>query len=322
MRGVAQIMYHHTAINVLGLLQNMSNNKMNDMQLEAEFKKIEKEFQVKYEELVDLHNRMVLFQIDIEKNGGMRAYEKSAITWLKSELELLYEVYQFCQRHGLNILNISKYVSKNELNLFPKTESQLQNTYYKLKKREIPFENIEKQKPGRKRKYIPVKETIVARKQENEYELKEEIQHKEDEKNLVTVISGIVDNFETINQCSERKEDELHQFMEGIYKLSSMAAGRSREAKNTRSLEDELQSLQLENERLKREKEELVQDIKGMTQLLIHFITSSDIDQIRKLPTFVQDCKMELHKLGLYNAQDGKMKIMVDRSGQVMTVTQ
>ncbi|HDX9632741.1 DNA-binding domain-containing protein [Bacillus cereus group sp. MYBK163-2] len=315
-------MYHHTAINVLGLLQNMSNNKMNDMQLEVELKKIEKEFQVKYEELVDLHNRMVLFQIDIEKNGGMRAYEKSAITWLKSELELLYAVYQFCQRHGLNILNISKYVSKNELNLFPKTESQLQNTYYKLKKREIPFENIEKQKPGRKRKYIPVKETIVARKQENEYELKEEIQHKEDEKNLVTVISGIVDNFETINQCSERKEDELHQFMEGIYKLSSMAAGRSREEKNTRSLEGELQSLQLENERLKREKEELVQDIKGMTQLLIHFITSSDIDQIRKLPTFVQDCKMELHKLGLYNAQDGKMKIMVDRSGQVMTVTQ
>ncbi|EOO68706.1 DNA-binding domain-containing protein [Bacillus cereus] len=315
-------MYHHTAINVLGLLQNMSNNKMNDMQLEVEFKKIEKEFQVKYEELVDLHNRMVLFQIDIEKNGGMRAYEKSAITWLKSELELLYEVYQFCQRHGLNILNISKYVSKNELNLFPKTESQLQNTYYKLKKREIPFENIEKQKPGRKRKYIPVKETVIARKQGNEYELKEEIQHKEDEKNLVTVISGIVDNFETINQCSERKEDELHQFMEGIYKLSSMAAGRSREAKNTRSLEGELQSLQLENERLKREKEELVQDIKGMTQLLIHFITSSDIDQIRKLPTFVQDCKMELHKLGLYNAQDGKMKIMVDRSGQVMTVTQ
>ncbi|HDR4553970.1 MULTISPECIES: DNA-binding domain-containing protein [Bacillus] len=315
-------MYHHTAINVLGLLQNMSNNKMNDMQLEVELKKIEKEFQVKYEELVDLHNRMVLFQIDIEKNGGMRAYEKSAITWLKSELELLYEVYQFCQRHGLNILNISKYVSKNELNLFPKTESQLQNTYYKLKKREIPFENIEKQKPGRKRKYIPVKETIVARKQENEYELKEEIQHKEDEKSLVTVISGIVDNFETINQCSERKEDELHQFMEGIYKLSSMAAGRFREAKNTRSLEGELQSLQLENERVKREKEELVQDIKGMTQLLIHFITSSDIDQIRKLPTFVQDCKMELHKLGLYNAQDGKMKIMVDRSGQVMTVTQ
>ncbi|HDR4682922.1 motility repressor MogR [Bacillus cereus] len=319
-------MYHHTAINVLGLLQNMSNNKMNDMQLEVEFKKIEKEFQVKYEELVDLHNRMVLFQIDIEKNGGMRAYEKSVITWLKSELELLYEVYQFCQRHGLNILNISKYVSKNELNLFPKTESQLQNTYYKLKKREIPFENIEKQKPGRKRKYTPVKELIVEmkkeNKQENKQELRNEVPNTENEKNLVTVISGIVDNFETISQCSERKEHELHQFMEGIYKLSSMAAERSKDEKNARGLEGELNVLRAENERLKREKEELVHDIKEMTYHLIHFITSSDIDQIRTLPFFVKECKQDLHKLGLYNAQDGKMKIMVDRSGQVMTVTQ
>ncbi|MGE7860857.1 DNA-binding domain-containing protein [Bacillus mobilis] len=315
-------MYHHTAINVLSLLQNMSNNKMNDMQLEAELKKIEKQFQVKYEELVDLHNRMVLFQIDVEKNGGMRAYEKSAITWLKSELELLYEVYQFCQRHGLNIINISKYVSKNELNLFPKTESQLQNTYYKLKKCEIPFENVEKQKPGRKRKYTPVKEPIVEMKTENKNELRKEVENTESEKSLVTVISGIVDNFETISQYSERKEYELHQFMEGIYKLSSMAAGHFKEESNRSSLESELRTLQLENERLKREKEELVHDIKEMTHHLIHFITSSDINQIRTLPFFVKECKQDLHKLGLYNAQDGKMKIMVDRSGQVMTVTQ
>ena len=51
--------------------------------------------------------------------------------------------------------------------------------------------------------------------------------------------------------------------MEGIYKLSSMAAGRSREAKNTRSLEGELQSLQLENERLKREKKSLCKILKA-----------------------------------------------------------
>ncbi len=139
---------------------------------------------MEYEELVDLYNRMVLFQIDIEKHGGMRAYEKSTITWLKSELELLYEVYQFCQRHGLNILNISKYVSKNELNLFPKTESQLQNTYYKLKKCEIPFENIEKQKPGRKRKYTPIKEQIVEIKKENKQEVRKEVQNTENEKAL------------------------------------------------------------------------------------------------------------------------------------------
>ncbi|EJR55780.1 hypothetical protein IIM_00872 [Bacillus cereus VD107] len=315
-------MYHHTAINVLSLLQNISNNKTNDMKLEAEFKKIEKQFRIGYEELIDLYNRMVLFQIDIEKNGGMRVYEKSAITWLKSELELLYEVYQFCQRHGLNIVNISKYVSKNELNIFQKTESQLQNTYYKLKKQEIPFENIEKQKPGRKRKYISVKETIAQTKQESKQEVKEDVRSEEDEKSLVTVISGIVDNFETISQCSEKKEHELHQFMEGIYKLSSMAADRSKDEKNARGLEGQLQSLQAENERLRREKEELVHNIKEMTHHLIHFITSSDIDQIRTLPYFVKECKQDLQKLGLYNAQDGKMKIMVDRSGQVMTVTQ
>ncbi|MGG0260113.1 DNA-binding domain-containing protein [Bacillus mycoides] len=315
-------MYHHTAINVLSLLQNMSNNKTNDMKLEAEFKKIEKQFQIEYEELIDLYNRMVLFQIDIEKNGGMREYEKSAITWLKSELELLYEVYQFCQRHGLNIANISKYASKNELNLFRKTESQLQNTYYKLKKQEIPFENIEKQKPGRKRKYAPVKETIAETKQESKQEVIEDVRNEDDEKSLVTVISGIVDNFETISQCSDKKEHELHQFMEGIYKLSSMAAERSKDEKNARGLEGELHSLRAENERLKREKAELVHDIKEMTHHLIHFMTSSDIDQIRTLPYFVKECKQDLHKLGLYNAQDGKMKIMVDRSGQVMTVTQ
>lgn len=314
-------MYHHTAINVLGLLQNMSNNVMNDMKLETEFKKIEKQFRVKYEELVDLYNRMVLFQIDIEKNGGMRAYEKSAVTWLKSELELLYEVYQFSQRHGLNIANISKYVSKNELNIFPKTESQLQNTYYKLKKQEIPFENIEKQKPGRKRKYTPIKkvmtETIIA----NKEEVKEVAIVEEDEKSLVTVLSGIVDNFDTIRNNSEKKEHELYQFMEGIYKLSSMAAERSKDEKDARSIESELQLLQAENERLQREKEELVQDVKDMTCYVINFITSSDIDQIRQLPKFVKDCKKELHKIGLYNAQDGNMKIMVDRRGQVMTVT-
>ncbi|OJE50338.1 DNA-binding domain-containing protein [Bacillus luti] len=314
-------MYHHTAINVLGLLQNMSNNEMNDMKLETEFKKIEKQFRVKYEELVDLYNRMVLFQIDIEKNGGMRAYEKSAVTWLKSELELLYEVYQFSQRHGLNIANISKYVSKNELNIFPKTESQLQNTYYKLKKQEIPFENIEKQKPGRKRKYTPIKkvmaETIIA----NKEEVKEVAIVEEDEKSLVTVLSGIVDNFDTIRNNSEKKEHELYQFMEGIYKLSSMAAERSKDEKDARSIESELQLLQAENERLQREKEELVQDVKDMTCHVINFITSSDIDQIRQLPKFVKDCKIELHKIGLYNAQDGNMKIMVDRRGQVMTVT-
>ncbi|EMA6341845.1 DNA-binding domain-containing protein [Bacillus cytotoxicus] len=315
-------MYHHKAINVLSLLQNMSNDKKNDTYLESEFKKIEKQFQVGYEELVDLYNRMVLFQIDIEKNGGMSAYEKSNITWLKSELELLYAVYQFCQRHDLNIANISKYISKKELNLFQKTESQLQNTYYKLKKEEIPFENIKKQKPGRKRKYVTVKETTPEWKQERRAIASTDISKVGTEYNLVTVLSGIVDNFETISEHSEKKEYELHQFMEGIYKLSSIAAGRVKEETDTNDLEGELEFLRKENERLNREKEELITDVKEITHHLIHFITSSDIDQIRSLPYFVDVCKQDLHKLGLYNAQDSKMKIMIDRNGQVMTVTQ
>ncbi len=45
--------------------------------------------------------------------------------------------------------------------------------------------------------------------------IRNEAPNTETEKNLVTVISGIVDNFETISQSSERKEHELHQFMEG-----------------------------------------------------------------------------------------------------------
>ncbi len=42
--------------------------------------------------------------------------------------------------------------------------------------------------------------------------------------------------------------------MEGIYKLSNMAAGHFKEESNRSSLESELQALKLENERLKREK--------------------------------------------------------------------
>ena len=315
-------MYHHIAINVLNLLQNMSKNKKNDKKLEAEFQKIGKQFRIGYEELLELYNKMVLFQMDIETMGGIFAYEKSTITWLKSELELLYAVYQFCQRHGLNIANISKYVSKKELQLFQKTESQLQNTYYKLKKEEIPFADIKKQKPGRKRKYVPEKESSKGRKQVQSRRISKAVANEEVENNLVTVLSGIVGNFETISEYSEKKERELHRFMEGIYKLSSMAAEHVKEECETNNLEGELKSLRAENERLQREKQELFTDVKEMTHHLIHFITSSDIDQIRTLPYFVNMCKQDLNKLGLYNAQDGKMKIMVDRSGQVMTVTQ
>ncbi len=59
---------------------------------------------------------------------------------------------------------------------------------------------------------------------------------------------------ETISEHSEKKEYELHQFMEGIYKLSSIAAGRMKEETDTNDLEGELEFLRKENERLNREK--------------------------------------------------------------------
>lgn len=311
-------MYHHVAINVLSLLQNLSNHTKNDRKLEEEFQKIVKKFQIEYEELVDIYNKMVLFQFDINKIGGLTEFEKSNITWLKSELELLYVTYQFCQRQGLNIASISKYISKEQLQLFPKTESQLQNTYYKLKNQDISFENIVKQKPGRKRKNETVKQLQVEEKQENNLNTHSE----QTEHNLVTVVSGIVRNFETIHEYSENQDHELQQFMEGIYKLSSMAAEGIQDKKDTNDLEGELQDLRAQNERLQRENQEFVTDIKELVNHMIHFITSSDMDQIRTLPYFVKMCKQDLHKLGLYHTQESKMKIMVDRSGQVMTVTQ
>lgn len=45
--------------------------------------------------------------------------------------------------------------------------------------------------------------------------------------------------------------------MEGIYKLSSMAAERSKDEKNARGLEGELHVLRAENEKLKRERKSL-----------------------------------------------------------------
>ncbi len=41
---------------------------------------------------------------------------------------------------------------------------------------------LKKQKPGRKRKYTPVKEPIVEMKKENKQELREEVQNTENEK--------------------------------------------------------------------------------------------------------------------------------------------
>ncbi|WP_243521462.1 DNA-binding domain-containing protein [Bacillus pseudomycoides] len=295
-------MYQQTAIHALDLLKNIANGTRNIQKVEEECRKIEREFHVTYEELMDLYNKMIAFQRDIEKMGGLFAYEQSQMMWLKSELELLYVTYQFCQQYNLNIAGTSKAISKENLQLFPKTESQLQNTYYKLKNKELSFENIKKGKPGRKKKHES--EQYV-----NEKEVESVVvQSEKTEVNLVTILSGIVDNFETIG--AEGKKQELYQFMEGIYKLSSMAVGHIKED-NTQDIQKELQNLRAENERLRQEKDELISSMSEMTNQMNRFIESSDIDQIRTLPSFVNMCKQYLEKNKYqYDKMDTKEQIV------------
>ncbi|PEY32314.1 motility repressor MogR [Bacillus cereus] len=295
-------MYQQTAIHALDLLKNIANGTRNIQKVEEECRKIEREFHVTYEELMDLYNKMIAFQRDIEKMGGLFAYEQSQMMWLKSELELLYVTYQFCQQYNLNIAGTSKAISKENLQLFPKTESQLQNTYYKLKNKELSFENIKKGKPGRKKKHES--EQYV-----NEKEVESVVvQSEKTEVNLVTILSGIVDNFETIG--AEGKKQELYQFMEGIYKLSSMAVGHIKED-NTQDIQKELQNLRAENERLRKEKDELISSMSEMTNQMNRFIESSDIDQIRTLPSFVNMCKQYLEKNKYqYDKMDTKEQIV------------
>ncbi|MCM3736615.1 DNA-binding domain-containing protein [Bacillus cytotoxicus] len=313
-------MAQDNAVFVLKKLQELLKKKGKMKNTEEEFRKISKKFHMKFEEVLDLYNKMFLFQMDIEKFGGFEVYEQSDIAWLKSELALLQGVYQFCQQNGMNILEISDCLSKEKLQLFLKTPSQLQNTYYKLRKEEIGLENIKKQKPGRKRKTTFIKQ-LPFHKEEYKKEVKIKEESPKIDNNLVTVLSGIVDNFQSIDEKDEQNATGLYRFMDGIYKLSSMAAERFKDEQDIDGFRKEIMALHSETERLRREKEELVADMREMTNHMIRFITSSDVEQIRTLPYFVNMCKQDLYKLGLYSGPtEGQLKVMIDRSGQVVSV--
>ncbi|HDX9579821.1 TPA: DNA-binding domain-containing protein [Bacillus pseudomycoides] len=313
-------MAQDNAVFVLKKLQELLKKKDKMKNTEEEFGKISKKSHVKFEEVLDLYNKMFLFQMDMEKFGGFEVYEQSDIAWLKSELALLQGVYQFCQQNGMNILEISDCLSKEKLQLFLKTPSQLQNTYYKLRKEEIGLENIKKQKPGRKRKTTFIKQ-LPFHKEEYKKEVKIKEESPKIDNNLVTVLSGIVDNFQLIDEKDEQNATGLYRFMDGIYKLSSMAAERFKDEQDIDGFRKEIMALHSETERLRREKEELVADMREMTNHMIRFITSSDVEQIRTLPYFVNMCKQDLYKLGLYSGPtEGQLKVMIDRSGQVVSV--
>lgn len=312
--GEAKKMGNNKALEVLPHLKHMVT-EMNEAQHEEEIKKIETEFLISTYELQELYTKLQDFQKDIRKIGGVIGYEKENITWLKSELELLFLTYQFCQKYGMKVADISSYLSKGKLGFFSKTSSQMQNTYYKLKSGEMLFETTMKQKPGRKRKQA--EEMKVASKAKVKKTPKGNKQ-----KNLVAVLSGIVENFRVIDVEHDKKDVQLEQLMEGIYHLSTIAVTRKHDDSDIKQLKREISALRSENERLKQEKAELLLEMKDVTNDIVHFITSSDADQIRTLPSFLDGCKGNLQKLGLYNSgSEANMELVVETRGQVVSMS-
>lgn len=256
--------------------------------------------QLEEEDVLALYNKMELFQKEIQELGGLEAYEKSDYSWLKAELDLLLFIYQFFQKNGISVITISDQLSKNCLNIFPKTKNQLQNTYYKLRNDQLPIGNIIKQKPGRKpgQEYKKVNNEINL---EDELFISEhaEIVAEQPKYSLVHLLSGMVRNFQAICDDTEN-EKRVHQLMAGIFELSSMAADGMKV--NKMDSDSEVHSLRTETERLKREKKEIMSEIRGITNHIKAFVESTDVDQIKNLPVFVNECKRDLSRLEGYNA--------------------
>ncbi len=118
----------------------------------TEIKKMASEAGIDEKIAEEIYHLLTEFYQAVEEHGGIEKYMHSNISWLKIELELLSACYQIAILEDMKVLDISEMLSLNDLRIFPKTPSQLQNTYYKLKKELIQVEDIPKNKPGRKRK--------------------------------------------------------------------------------------------------------------------------------------------------------------------------
>lgn len=133
----------------------------------TEIKKMASEAGIDEKTAEEIYHLLTEFYQAVEEHGGIEKYMHSNISWLKIELELLSACYQIAILEDMKVLDISEMLSLNDLRIFPKTPSQLQNTYYKLKKELIQVEDIPKNKPGRKRK--TQKNTKKHKKRKNQY---------------------------------------------------------------------------------------------------------------------------------------------------------
>ncbi|WP_379967803.1 DNA-binding domain-containing protein [Ectobacillus sp. sgz5001026] len=260
--------------------------------------------QVEFEDIITLYNKMELFQQEVSELGGMDTYQKSKYSWLKAELDLLLFIYQFFQKNGISVITISDLLSIKHLNIFPKTKNQLQNTYYKLRNNQLPLENIIKQKPGRKpgQEYKKIASDLNESNMKKKQDLSEntEIISQQPKYSLVHLLSGMVRNFQTICDDNEN-EKRVYQLMAGIYELSGMAADGINVNKN--GSDEQMLLLRQETERLKREQKEIMHEIRGITNHIKAFVESTDVDQIKNLSGFVNECKRDLNRLEVYNVQ-------------------
>lgn len=317
----------HSISDIVLALEKLISGQTNYEKTKKALKQLSQAYELNYDDLIGLYNKMSLFRMDVQRVGGEEAYLNSDILWLQSELELLLECYRIFQESGASVALISNSLSKDHLNVFPKTKSQLQNTYYKLRNGQISLETTRKQKPGRKR----IQEMCIPFGVEKEEAPKklEEVQSQQEnavaghKKNLVQLLSGMINNFQVICDHNTESEKKLYQLIEGIYELSTMSAERINIHQDVEGLKTELSMLRAENEKLKQEKEELLEDIRNMTEGINSFIKSSDMDQLRGLSHFISTCKQELNKLGLYNGTNERnLKIVVDGSGQVLSISE
>ncbi|UOY94448.1 DNA-binding domain-containing protein [Ectobacillus sp. JY-23] len=290
-------MNRNDMIHILTTLQDALSANTSVNEFEATAAKFAEQYGIQGEEVIDLYKKMVAFHGAVAVLGGEEAYEKSETVWLKEELELLLTVYKFFQKNGISVVIISEQISNEMLSVFPKTKSQLQNTYYKLRNDKMSLENTTKQKPGRKpgqeykkrsKRNLEASHVLLHR--------DAEVLHDEPRKNLVHLLSGMIHNFQAISQHNEVRERQMYQLIEGIYELSNLAVDQTRANSGT---EEELEQLRAETARLKQEKEELLSGIQHMTANINSFVTSSDIEQIKGLSQFVYTCKSDLHKLGM-----------------------
>lgn len=319
---------------ILISVKTLVESEYSKQEAEKELETIAYEWKLDERQLKNIYRLMASFYAEIEALGGEEKYKITNISWLGVELELLFECYRLSIDNGMNIIDISQKLSNEETNIFPKTPSQLQNTYYKVKKNKLPFEDIAKNKPGRKRKtdkdFVPKSKKVkidVSSKQHSETKAVDNVADCPaepakiySEKNFVKLLSGMINNFQAIYQNQENGDDSMYHLIEGIYTLSSIAAQKSESSQRYKNVELELQILRNQLGEIKMEKEGLIHDFRSLTDSIQEFITSSEMTQIQSLPNFIEDCKDKLNSLGLSMKKEKDVKLIVDNTGQLISI--